>query len=135
MKKLILSIGIPLSLLAALASPAFAATPDATFTWPQVTGLLDLGTILSRVLIIVFFFAAVLAFLFIILGGIQWIMAGGDKVAAGNARDRITSAVIGLVIVVAAFAIVVIITSALGVNIFSGTVNLPKNVTSFPTSP
>jgi hypothetical protein len=134
MKKLVSSISISITLLATLASPAFADTPNSTFTWPQVTGLLSLGTILSRILIIIFFFAAVLAFLFIVLGGLQWIMAGGDKIAAGNARDRITSAVIGLIIVIAAFAIVVVITSALGVNIFSGTITLPGGV-GFPTAP
>jgi hypothetical protein len=94
-----------------------------SFSWPGIGGWgANLGGLLSALLVLLFFFAALLAFIFIVIGGIQWITAGGDKVAAGNARDRITAAIVGLVIVVAAFAITLIITSVLGINIFSGTV-------------
>ena len=59
-----------------------------------------------------------MAFIFIIIGGIQWITAGGDKIAAQAARDRITAAVVGLLIVVAAFAITTILSTVLGINLF-----------------
>ena len=79
---------------------------------------LDFGKLLSNVLALMFFFAALLAFVFIIIGGIQWITAGGDLKAAQSARDRITAAVVGLLIVVAAFAITVILNAVLGINLF-----------------
>ena len=119
MKKISLGIIGSLFALAASAVPAFAQT----FSFPQdKVPFTNLGKLLANALIIIFFFAAVLAFVFILIGGIQWITAGGDKVAAGNARDRITAAIIGLVIVVATFGITLIITSVMGINIFSGTV-------------
>ena len=48
----------------------------------------DLGVLLGNVLALLFFIAGLLAFLFIMIGGIQWIAAGGDKIAAAAARDR-----------------------------------------------
>ncbi len=41
----------------------------------------------------------------IIVSGYQWMMAGGNKDTITKARDRMTSAVIGLVIVLAAYLI------------------------------
>src|SRR3989344_106364 len=80
---------------------------------------LDFGKLMSNVLALLFFFAALLAFFFIIIGGIQWITAGGDKAAAQAARDRITAAVVGLLIVVASFAITLILSTVLGINLFN----------------
>ncbi|OGY24065.1 MAG: hypothetical protein A2172_00780 [Candidatus Woykebacteria bacterium RBG_13_40_15] len=116
MKKLLGSAGLSAALLAIAASPALAQT-EFKFTAPA--NIPSLGEMLSNILVLLFFFAALLAFVFIVIGGIQWITAGGDKQAAASARDRITAAVIGLVIVVAAFAITVLITSALHINIFA----------------
>jgi hypothetical protein len=99
-----------------LASPAFAVAVT-TFDSSEIP-FLDVGKLLSNVLALIFFFAALMAFVFILIGGLQWIMAGGDKVAASAARDRITAAVVGLLIVVAAFAITVILNAVLGINLF-----------------
>ncbi len=71
------------------------------------------------------FLAAGIFFLVqVIIGGISWINAGGDPKALEAARARITNAVIGLVIVVAAFAVSLIMTTVLGINIFG-----PEGVT------
>lgn len=43
-----------------------------------------------------------------LIGGINWISSGGDKNKLKEARDRITNALIGLIIVVAAWAILAI---------------------------
>ena len=100
-----------------LASPAFAQAAIKSFDSSGIP-FLDLGKLLSNVLALLFFFAALMAFIFIIIGGIQWITAGGDKIAAQAARDRITAAVVGLLIVVAAFAITTILSTVLGINLF-----------------
>ena len=129
MKKIIngFNLGLISILTAAQAVFAEETTTETTeavekpgFTFNSGGFFANLGDLLRNVLIILFFFAALLAFVFIVIGGIQWITAGGDKIAAGNARDRITAAIIGLVVVVAAFAITAIITTALGINIFTG---------------
>ena len=126
MKKLA-KLGASAALLLSSAGPVFAAKGDAIFTWP--TGKVpftNLGDLLANALFVLFFFAAVLSFLFIVIGGIQWITAGGDKIAAQSARDRITAAVVGLLIVVAAFALTLIITTVMGVNIFEGDIKFPN---------
>lgn len=101
----------------AFAKPVFAQV-CISFDSSQVP-FTNLGAILSNLLLVLFFVAALLAFLFIVIGGIQWITAGGDKAAASSARDRITAAVVGLLIVVAAFAVTLIISAVFGINLFS----------------
>lgn len=59
--------------------------------------------------------AGLVAFLFLLWGGLQWILAGGDKEGTEKARKRITAALIGLVIVFAAYAIIQLISAFLGV--------------------
>ena len=80
----------------------------------------DLGVLVGRLVTIAFFAAAVFFLIQVIIGGISWINAGGDPKNLDAARTRITNAVIGVIVVVAAFAITVIILSILGINIFSG---------------
>jgi hypothetical protein len=63
--------------------------------------------------------AAVVFFFILVIGGIRWIASGGDKAATEGARNQITAALIGLVIVFAAWAIVQLIQVFFGVNIFS----------------
>ncbi len=115
MKKLLLAAPTLLAPLA-LAKPAFAAV-SISFDSSQVP-FTNLGSLLSNLLLLLFFVAALLAFVFIVIGGIQWITAGGDKAAASAARDRITAAVVGLLIVVAAFAVTLILSAVFGINLF-----------------
>jgi hypothetical protein len=70
--------------------------------------------------------AAVVFFFILVIGGIKWIASGGDKAATEGARNQITAALVGLVIVFAAWAIVQLIQVFFGVNIFSLT--LPSAV-------
>ena len=79
----------------------------------------NLGKLMSNALALLFFFAGLLTFFFIVIGGIQWITAGGDAKAAQSARDRITAAVVGLIVVVAAFAITLILGQVFGINLFN----------------
>ncbi|MEX0622069.1 MAG: hypothetical protein WD187_03755 [Candidatus Woykebacteria bacterium] len=121
MKK-ILTAATSLGFLLSSAAPALAAE----FTFVGDVPFRNLGELLGNLLILIFAGAAILAFIFIVIGGLQWITAGGDKMAAQSARDRITAAVVGLVIIVAAFALTLIITTVLGVNIFEGTIVFPE---------
>jgi hypothetical protein len=52
----------------------------------------------------------------IIIAGYQWLSSGGDKASVAAARDKLTYSVIGLVIVVMAFAIVSIIGTIFGID-------------------
>lgn len=60
-----------------------------------------------------------LAFFFIlVLGGVHWILSGGDKAKTEGARNQITAALVGLVIVFSAWAILQLIKTFFGVDLF-----------------
>jgi hypothetical protein len=62
-------------------------------------------------------FAGVAAFVSLLLGGLQWILAGGDKEGTDKARKRIVSALIGLAIVFSAYALLFIIRTLFNVDL------------------
>ncbi len=61
--------------------------------------------------------AAGIWFLFqFIIGGFYWITAGGDKSRLEQSRDRITNAIVGLLVVVSSYAILAITAKFTGVD-------------------
>ena len=66
--------------------------------------------------------AAIIFFFMLVIGGIRWIASGGDKGATEAARSQITAALVGLVIVFAAWAISFLINAFFGVDIFNLTI-------------
>jgi len=71
------------------------------------------GGLITLVLII----AAVVFFFMLVIGGIRWITSGGDKANTEAARNQITAALVGLVIVFAAWAIINLLGTFLNINI------------------
>jgi hypothetical protein len=64
-----------------------------------------------------------LSFFFIlVIGGIKWILSGGDKAHTEGARNQITAALVGLVIVFSAWAIIALIKSFFGVDLMKLTI-------------
>lgn len=57
-----------------------------------------------------FALAGVAAFIVLILGGFKYLTAGGEEKAVGEAQKMITGAIGGLVLVVASYAILNILT-------------------------
>jgi len=57
------------------------------------------------------------SFLYLVMGALSWITSGGDKAGMEKARGQITNAMIGLVIIVAAWSIVFLIGGVLGIDI------------------
>lgn len=74
--------------------------------------------LVSAFLRLVLVAAALIFFAFLVWGGIEWILSGGDKGGTEKARNRITSALVGLVIVFAAWAIAQLVGVFFGINIF-----------------
>jgi len=68
-------------------------------------GIRSFQDIIPSVLGAVLTIAVVIFILFLLIGGIQWITAGGDKEALSNARARLTTAIVGILIVFSAWAI------------------------------
>lgn len=80
----------------------------------------DVGEMVRVLMLVVIIVAGLAALAFLIIGGLQYITSGGDKLAASSARDKITFAIIGLAIVVGAYAIAKVLEVVFGVSIVSG---------------
>lgn len=128
MKKL-LSSTVSVGSLLLMAAPVLAATSGAepgeagTIKIPRAANvnINDLGTLIGAVLGLILIIASVLAFLYLILGGLQWITSGGDKAGLEAARDKITNAIVGLIVVAAAWAVMFLVSQFLGIQgLFSG---------------
>ena len=62
-------------------------------------------TAIPNFLSILLVLAVILAIIFLVWGGVKWIMAGGDKAAIESARAMIIGAIVGLILAFAAFFI------------------------------
>lgn len=95
----------------------------------QQIKITDIGQLIGAGVGALLIIAALLAFLYLVLGGIQWITSGGDKTGMEAARNKITHAIVGLIIVGAAWAIMILVQSFLGITIVgqgTETVTFPK---------
>ena len=68
-------------------------------------GFVDLASLISPLLQIVFYTAVFLAFYFLIWGAFAYLMAQGKKEDLAKARARITYALIGLIVIFLAFSV------------------------------
>jgi len=79
------------------------------------TGGMDTGQkIINLGFSLLFVTGVIITIALIIYSGIQWTLSGGDKEKIASARTRLTYAIIGLVVIVTAFAIVRLIITILG---------------------
>ena len=67
----------------------------------------SLSDILTFVIRAFFVIAGLAALLFLLLGALAWVTSGGNKENVDKARDKITAAVLGLILIVAVLAIIV----------------------------
>ena len=118
LKKIALATGAAMSAMLSTASVAMAEVSIEPITTGKGYAN-NFGTMFSSILNVVMLVAALLVFAYMIWGGIEWITSGGDKTKAESARNKLTSAVIGLVIVAASYAIVTLVVQFLGFGDFN----------------
>ena len=109
-----------------LAIPAYAA--DTIDINPkdfgkELTGM-TVSSIVSGAISLVLLVVALVFFFVLIMGGLRWVMSGGDQKNVEAARNQITNALIGLAIVFATFAIMRLIGVIFGIDIL-GTLTIP----------
>lgn len=111
-----------------IASPVFAQGQiDLNIPTPPMLKITDLGKFISAILAAILVIATLAAFIFLLLGGLSWITSGGDKAAVEAAQKRIQAAIIGLFVVFAAWAIMLVVGKFLGIpDIFN--LNFPTGV-------
>ena len=109
------------------ANPILAALPEDTDSGTKGVGKInqdklflptDINEIIGKLVQLIYAVAGITFFFMFVFGGIRYIMAGGDEKAATAARSTLTQAVIGLVIVVAAFLITQLLFTLFGIKGF-----------------
>lgn len=73
-----------------------------------------LGKILTQFLPYVFTGAGIALFIYLLLGGFQFLTSGGEPKAVEGARNKITNAIIGFVIIFTAFLLTKVLERVLG---------------------
>ncbi|MCL5003910.1 MAG: hypothetical protein M1352_01410 [Patescibacteria group bacterium] len=120
-----MTAGTLLSLVAPAALAAYTSgRVDTTlFAFP------DLGSFIQTLVRAIIIISGLAAFIFLVMGGFQYLTSGGDKVAAQSARDRITYAILGLAIVAGSIAVIQVLGAVFGVNIL-GNIQWPGPTTT-----
>ncbi len=104
---------------AAVAAPIYAAD---IVIQPKSGGFdalknLTIPGMVSGAISLVLVVVSLIFFFILVLGGLKWITSGGDEKKVAAARGQITNALIGLVIVFAAWAIMKLIGTVFGIDI------------------
>lgn len=89
--------------------------------------VLQFSGIIGAAILLILIIAAVVFFFMLVVGGVRWITSGGDKAQTEAARGQITAALVGLVIIFAAWAIVQLVSIFFGFNIL-GSLAIPNAV-------
>jgi len=81
--------------------------------------LTSLESVISMLMGLVTVVASLLLLGYIVLGGVTWITAGGDSGKIEKARNKIVQGVIGLAVVVAAYALIGLVGKVIGIDILN----------------
>ena len=114
MKKSLKSLAIATSAMATTTGTAFA-----TDVAPEAVFFKDIGSMINQALNFVMVLGALMVFMYLIWGGIEWITSGGDKGKTESARNKITAAIIGLIVLASSWAILMLILGFLGTDLNS----------------
>ena len=98
------------TLVACLLLPGMVSAQDmgqGMVEFGQTTGLqdTDLTVVIGRIVKIVIGFLGLIAVVIILIGGFNWMTSGGDSEKIQKAKDMMIHGIIGLFIVVLAYAI------------------------------
>lgn len=113
----VLSFSLP-ALAAGNSNIFWGNSNDPGATQGEIKNTLGLGDrdprdIAAQVIKIILGFLGIIAVIIILLGGFKWMTAGGNEDKVGEAKKLIIAGVIGLVIIIAAFAIATFVLNSL----------------------
>ena len=89
-------------------SPASSNLSAATSLTSLLSNMIGLLTVVAAISFVIYF----------LLGGVQWVTAGGDSSKVQKARDQMVQGVIGMVVVVISYGLIGLIGSILGFEVF-----------------
>lgn len=77
------------------------------------------GNYLSGIMGAVMILAAIMVLLYLVWGGVEWITSAGEKNKTESARNKMTNAVLGLIVLSATTAIFMVIQNLLDICVLS----------------
>lgn len=83
----------------------------------KVATIADLGTVFGNVVKSLLGFAGIVLFILLLAGGFKYITSGGDPKAVESARNTLTYAIIGLIVILLSYLILVLIYKITGVDV------------------
>ncbi len=92
-------------------------------------GAVGLSYFLTRIVQVIYVVAALLVLFMFLTSALQWITSGGDKDAVASARKRMTSAIIGLILLAITFFFLGVFGKFTGFSFFNNaptTIQLPS---------
>lgn len=93
---------------------------------PTTTGGSALATLVANLFRVAIVVGGIALLLMLVIGGLQWILAGGDKGKVEEARNRITNAILGIVVLISAVAIISFIGQFFELDLLNPTLPQPK---------
>ncbi len=100
-----------------ISNPLIEGTLDNIFDAPNASQFLS--ELLPNFIGLLMVTGTVFFMFMILIGAVQWIISGGDKAAIEGARGRITSALVGVVILFSTFALIKIVETFFGIDILT----------------
>ncbi|KKT40518.1 hypothetical protein A3K29_00995 [Candidatus Collierbacteria bacterium RIFOXYB2_FULL_46_14] len=80
-------------------------------------GYTCIGHLVSNLVAAAFIVAGIAFFVYLVMGGIQWLTSGGDKGKIESSQKMISAALIGLAIVASSYAVYMIVLTFFGINL------------------
>jgi Type IV secretion system pilin len=77
----------------------------------------NFSCLFSNVVKVALGFAGIVLFILLIVGGFKYITSGGDPKAIEGAKKTLTSAILGLVLILVSYLILVLISAITGVDV------------------
>lgn len=100
------------------ADPFGKIKPPAGFDRFSTDATGSLGSILSVGLRLFIVFAALVAMIYMLVGGFNWITSGGDKEKVSKAQEQVRNAVLGIFIIIGVLGVL----GLLEATVFKGTI-------------
>ena len=114
--------------LASLTFPSIPPGPiynpsGGKFATQSAAGNLILTEMIGNFLTVALTLASVMVLIYLLWGGFDWLTSGGEKASLENAKNKLSNAIVGIVIIALSVAITLFIGNVLGVSILK--LNLP----------
>lgn len=91
----------------------------------MIATIFDLGSLFRRVVGLALGLAGIVLFILLLIGGFKFIISGGDPKAVEGAKNTLTYAIGGLIVILVSYLILVLISNITGVDVTRFNISLP----------